>query len=77
MADSQQQLAQRKISTSSTTDQQPQRKTSVEKKSVSFDQSTSIDRQNSQISEHSEVFEPKTGSLDKEQTIEKPEDVST
>lgn len=58
MADSQQQMAHRKISTSST--EPPQRKVSVEKKSVSFDQSapgTSMDRQNSQISERGEVFE--------------------
>lgn len=58
MADSQQQMALRKVSTSST--EPPQRKTSVEKKSVSFDQSsasaTGLDRQNSQISERDEVF---------------------
>lgn len=60
MADSQQQMAHRKTSSSST--EPPQRKVSVEKKSVSFDQSsapgTSLDRQNSQISERDEVFEP-------------------
>uniref|UniRef100_A0A336LNT1 Conserved oligomeric Golgi complex subunit 3 n=1 Tax=Culicoides sonorensis TaxID=179676 RepID=A0A336LNT1_CULSO len=60
MADSQQQSAHRKISTSST---EPQRKISVEKKSVSFDQQQpgpSIDRQNSQINEErDDVFEPK------------------
>lgn len=59
MADSQQQMVHRKISTSST--EAPQRRVSVEKKSVSFDQTTagtSLERQNSQISERDEVFDP-------------------